>query len=48
MLISDSASEHNSHDMQKECNEIETTLRVLEDVTPWENKDGLYVGLIKE
>jgi hypothetical protein len=28
--------------------EIGTTLRVLEEGTPWANKAELYIGLIKE
>jgi hypothetical protein len=34
--------------MQTFCNEIGTTLRVLEEGTPWSNKAELYIGLIKE
>jgi hypothetical protein len=30
------------------CNEIRTTLRALEEGTPWSNKVELYIGLIKE
>ena len=29
-------------------NEIETTLRVLEKATSWNNKSELYIGIIKE
>jgi hypothetical protein len=37
-----------SQDMRKFCNEIGTTLRALEEGTPWSNKAELYIGLIKE
>ena len=30
------------------CNDIGTTLRVLEEGAPWSNKAGLYIGLNKE
>jgi hypothetical protein len=32
--------------MRKFCNEIGTTLRALEEGTPWSNKAELYIGLI--
>ena len=34
--------------MRKFCNEIGTTIRVLEKNTPWYNKSDLYIGIIKE
>ena len=34
--------------MRKFCNEIGTTLRLLEKNTPWSNKAELYIGIIKE
>ena len=34
--------------MRKFCNEIGTTLRVLEKNSPWSNKSELYIGIIKE
>ena len=30
------------------CSDIGTTLRALEEGTPWVNKAELYIGLIKE
>ena len=30
------------------CNDIGTTLRALEEGTPWSNKAELYIGLITE
>ena len=47
-LISDAAGEQRSNALRKFCSEIGTTLRVLEEGTPWANKAELYIGLIKE
>jgi hypothetical protein len=47
-LICDAAKAQTSKDMKKFCNEIGTTLRALEEGTPWANKAELYIGLIKE
>jgi hypothetical protein len=46
-LICDAAREQRSHELRKFCQEIRTTLRVLEENTPWANKAELYIGLIK-
>ena len=46
--IYDAASEQTSQAMRKFCNEIGTTLRVLEKGTPWVNKTEVYIDLIKE
>ena len=37
-----------SSEVKKFCNDIGTTLRALEEGTPWSNKAELYNGLIKE
>jgi hypothetical protein len=47
-IISDAAPEQKSQEMKKFLNEIGTTLRVLEEGTPWANKAELYIGLVKE
>jgi hypothetical protein len=47
-IICDMAGEQTSHPLRKFCNEIGTTLHVLEEGTPWVNKAELYIGLIKE
>jgi len=47
-LICDMAGEQTSHPLKRFCQEIGTTLRVLEEGTPWANKAELYIGLIKE
>jgi hypothetical protein len=47
-LICDAAKAQTSKEMRSFCNEIGTTLRALEEGTPWANKAELYIGLIKE
>ncbi len=47
-LICDAAKAQTSAAMRTFCNEIGTTLRALEEGTPWSNKAELYIGLIKE
>ena len=47
-IIADMSGEQMSHDVQKFCNDIGTTLRTLEEGTPWSNKAELYIGLLKE
>jgi transposase InsO family protein len=47
-IISDAASEQKSQALRKFCSDIGTTLRHLEEGTPWANKAELYIGLIKE
>ena len=46
-LICDAAGEQTSKDLRKFCSEIGTTLRVLEEGTPWANKAELYIGIVK-
>ena len=45
-IIADMASEQISQEVRKFCNEIGTTLRALEEGTPWSNKAD--IGLLKE
>jgi hypothetical protein len=47
-IICNMAGKQTSQDLRKFCNEIGTTMRVLEEGTPWANKAELYIGLIKE
>ena len=47
-IIADMAGEQMSHEVRKFCNDIGTTLRALEEGTPWSNKAELYIGLLKE
>ena len=47
-IICDAAGEQTSRDLRKFCLDMGTTLRVLEENTPWANKAELYIGLLKE
>ena len=47
-IIADMPGEQTSHEVRKFCNDIGTTLRALEEGTPWSNKAELYIGLLKE
>jgi len=47
-VICDGAGEQTSHEVKRFCQQIGTTLRVLEEGTPWANRAELYIGLIKE
>ena len=38
LIIADMSGEQMSHDVRKFCNDIGTTLRALEEGTPWSNK----------
>lgn len=47
-IIADMSGEQMSGEVRKFCNDIGTTLRALEQGTPWSNKAELYIGLLKE
>ena len=47
-IVSDMAKEQVSQDVRNFCNTIGTTLRALEEGTPWSNKAELYIKLMKE
>jgi hypothetical protein len=47
-LIADAARAQKAEAVRHFCNGIGTTLRVLEEGTPWANKAELYIGLVKE
>ena len=47
-FVADMSGEQMSSEVKKFCNDIGTTLRSLEEGTPWSNKTELYIGLIKE
>jgi hypothetical protein len=48
IIVCDAAREQKSMSLRKFLGDIGTTLRVLEEETPWANKAELYIGLIKE
>ena len=47
-LICDVSGEQTSDKLRKFLNDIGTTLRLLEEGTPWANLAELYIGLLKE
>ena len=47
-IIVDMAGKQMSQEVRKSCNNIGTTLRALDEGTPWSNKAELYIGLLKE
>ena len=47
-IVCDAAGEQTSIDLKRFMNSVGTTLRVLEQNTPWSNRAELYVGLMKE
>jgi hypothetical protein len=47
-FVLDMSGEQMSKEVKTFCTEIGTTLRALEEGTPWANKAELYIGLIKE
>ena len=47
-IVCDMSMEQTSPDIKTFLNDIGTTLRVLEEGTPWANKAERYIGLLKE
>lgn len=47
-FVADMSGEQMSFDLKQFCNDIGTSLRALEEGTPWANKAELYIGLLKE
>ena len=47
-LITDGSGEEKSSNLRQFCNEVGSTLRILERMISWANKAELYIGLIKE
>ena len=47
-IICDAAREQISQEVRNFCYKIGTSLRVLEEGTPWANRAELYIGLLKE
>ena len=48
ILVADPYSSHKSRDVKAFCNQIGTTLKILEESTQWANRAELYIGLLKE
>jgi len=47
-FIMDAANAQKSKDIRHFCSQIGSSLRILEEGTPWANKAELYIGLLKE
>ena len=47
-FVADMSGDQMSSEVKKFWHDIGTTLRALEEGTPWSNKAELYIGLIKE
>ena len=47
-IVCDHSREQTSQEMKRFLSDIGTSLRILEEGTPWANRAELYIGLIKE
>ena len=47
-LVCDPSGEQTSREVRKFCNEVGTTLRILEESIQWANRAELYIGIFKE
>ena len=47
-LIADAHKLQTSYKIKRFCDQVGTTLRVLERNTPWANRAELYIGILKE
>jgi len=47
-FVCDAAREQVSAEVRSFCHKIGTSLRILEEGTPWANRAELYIGLLKE
>ena len=47
-MIADGCSSQKKLSVKWLCDQVETTLNILERATPWENRAELYSGLLKE
>ena len=47
-LVVDPSGEQTSKAVKRFCNQVGTTLRILEENTQWANRAELYIGLLKE
>ena len=47
-LIADAHRSQTSFEVRRFCDQVGTTMRVLEKGTPWANRAELYIGLLKE
>ena len=47
-IVVDPSGEQTSKHVRKFCNQVGTTLRILEESTQWANRADLYIGLLKK
>ena len=47
-LIVDGHKSQTSPQVRRFCNQVGTTLKILEVNTPWANRAELYIGMLKE
>mmetsp|Transcript_2442 Transcript_2442/g.3435 ORF Transcript_2442/g.3435 Transcript_2442/m.3435 type:complete len:118 (+) Transcript_2442:1820-2173(+) len=47
-LVVDPSGEQTSKAVRKFCNQVGTTLHILQESTQWTNRAELYIGLLKE
>ena len=47
-LVVDPSGEQTSKEVRKFCNQVGTTLRILQESTQWANHAELYIGFLKE
>ena len=47
-LVVDPSGEQTSRLVRRFCNQVGTTLRILEESTQWANRAELYIGLLKK
>ena len=47
-IVVDPSGEQTSKEVKKFCNQVGTTLRVLEESTQWANRAKLYIRILKE
>ena len=47
-MLYDAARQYYSKEIRKFCNDIGTTIHILEDNTPWANITKLYIGIIRK
>ena len=48
ILVVDGYSAQTSNEVKQFCDQVGTTIKILETGTPWENRSELYIGLLKE
>ena len=47
-LVIDDNRSQTINEVKQSCDQVDTTLKILETGTPWENRAEFYIGLLKE